>query len=65
STADDGGDDSLVGDRNTKNVCFKGLYLEVLNDMVVYSPLVQGVSWRDKVLGKGLMDLVLNGGFNF
>lgn len=54
-----------MGDRNTKNVCFKGLYFEVMNDMVVYSPLVQGVSWRDKVLGKGLMDLVLKGGLNF
>ncbi|MBA0746793.1 hypothetical protein Gogos_009281 [Gossypium gossypioides] len=63
--AEDGGDDSSVGDRNTKKVRFKDLNPDVENDMVVDSPPVQEASWRDKVLGIGTDDSRGEEGFEF
>lgn len=50
---DDGGE-NMIGDRNTKKVRFKGLDFDSENDMVVDSILMPEISWRDKVLGRGV-----------
>lgn len=48
---ENGEDEKLIGDRNTKKVRFKGLDSIVENDMVVDSIPALEISWRDKVLG--------------
>ncbi|MBA0810241.1 hypothetical protein Gohar_002249 [Gossypium harknessii] len=48
------GDDFSSENRNTKKVRFKPLDLDVNNAMVVDSTPAPGVSWRDKVLGRGV-----------
>ncbi|MBA0730341.1 hypothetical protein Golax_025577 [Gossypium laxum] len=48
------GDDFSSENWNTKKVRFKPLDLDVNNAMVVDSTPAPGVSWRDKVLGRGV-----------
>ncbi|MBA0585887.1 hypothetical protein Gorai_016648 [Gossypium raimondii] len=62
-TEDGGGDNSI--DRNTKKVRFKDLDSNSNSDMAVDSTPTSGMSWIDKVLGRGISGSGCDEDFDF